>query len=132
MTNRLTIKDINKHFVDNIAFIFVSHPGSLGPDGTVKFVLRDSNSYECNVAYKETDNYLDYVLLKEKLIEHNFNFDIDKNIEGFEKVYLGGCGNDLFINNKYALEFYRFTYGSSLVQVFQEWRDIASCILCTQ
>ena len=132
VANNLTIQNIDKQFVDNIAFIFVSHPGSLGPDGTVEFVLKDTNSYKCNVAYKETDNYFAYDLLKKKLIEYNFDFDMYKNINGFEKVYLGGYGNDLYINAKYALEFYRFTYGSLPVQVFQEWRDIANYILCTQ
>lgn len=132
MINKLTIKNITQEFIDNIAFIFVSYPGSLGPDGTVEFVLKNTDSYKCNVAYRETDNYFDYDLLKKSLIEYNFDFDMDRSIDGFEKVYLGGCGNDLYIKDKYALEFYRFTYGSLPVKVFQEWREIANYILCTQ
>ena len=132
VTNKLTIKNINKEFVDNLAFIFVSHPGSLGPDGTIEFVLNDTNSYKCNIAYKEDDDYFDYDLLKRKFIEYNFDFDMERSIDGFEKVYLGGCGNDLYIKNKYALEFYRFTYGSLPPKVFQNWREIANYILCTQ
>lgn len=132
MTSKLSIHNIDKHFINNIAFIFVSHPGSLGPDGTVEFVLKDTNSYICNIAYKNTDNYVDYVSLKTKLSEYGFIFDIDKNIDCFEKIYLGGYGNDLYVNDKYILDFYRFTYGDLPVTVFQKWHDIANYILCTQ
>lgn len=119
MINKLNTKDINQSFVDNIAFVFISNPGSLGPDGEVRFVLTDCKEYSCNIAYKECDNYIDYDLLKKKLSSFNFELDLTARIRDFDSVYLGGCGNHLAVKTKYALEFYRFTCGDRPVEIFE-------------
>lgn len=130
--NKLGIKDITQTFVNNISFIYVSNPGCLGPDGTVEFVLSDNKTYSCNVAYKQANDYVDFYLLKEKLSEYNFDLKLGSNINGFESVYLGGCGNYLFIKPEYVLDFYRYFYGRDYVYVYQNWFEYAHYILCTK
>ena len=45
MINKLSLDDINKEFVDNISFVFVSCFGSLGPDGKMVFILKNGKTY---------------------------------------------------------------------------------------
>ena len=132
MINKLNIKDITQPFVDNISFIYISNPGCLGLDGTVEFVLSDNKAYSCNVAYKQANDYLDLDLLKDKLSEYNLNLNLGSIINGYESVYLGGCGNFLFMKPKYALNFYRYFYGRDYVYVYQNWYEYAKYALCTK
>ena len=130
MIKKLNIKDINQKFINSIAFIYVAHPGCLGTDGKVEFILTNNNSYSCNIVYKQEEDYLDYLTLREKLSIYNFDFDINSSFKEYEDVYLGGCGNSLYVNSKYILMFYRFAYGMTPSQVFRKWREFVSYILC--
>lgn len=132
MINKLNIKDINQLFVNEIAFIYISNPGCLGPDGMVEFVLSDSKTYSCNVVYEQAKDYLELNLLKDKLSQYNFDFDLGSYIKGYESVYLGGYGNFLFVKPEYVLDFYRYFYGRNPVYVFQNWYKYAHYILCTK
>ena len=132
MTNKLKMKDITQSFVDNISFIFISNPGCLGPDGTVEFVLSDNKKYSCNVAYKQADDYVDFDLLKGKLSKYNLDLSLGSNINGYESLYLGGCGNYLFMKPEHALNFYRYFYGKDYVYVYQNWLEYVSYVLCTK
>lgn len=132
MFNKLNINKINQYFVDNIEFLYIAYPGCLGLDGTIKFLLKDGNAYSCNVIYEDEENYIDYELLKNKLLSFNFDLDLHSNIKGYESLYLGGCGNYLFIKPKYALDFYRFSYGMQCSEIFKKWYEFSTYILCTQ
>ena len=132
MINKLLINDINKTFVDNIAFIFICYPGSMGSDGTIEFILNDTSSFSCNVAYDMFDNYIDYDVLINKLSEYGLYLDEYANMNGFESLYLGGGGNFILIKQEYALDFYRLAYGLSPVQIYQKWQEFMNYILCTK
>lgn len=129
MKYNLNIKDINQKFVDDIAFVYIAYPGSLGPDGRIEFLLKNSDVYSCNIAYEDLDNYIDYNSLKNKLSIYGLELSSLAGINGLETVYLGGCGNYLSFKTDYAIEFYRLVYGKHPSEVFKQWNKYARYIL---
>lgn len=120
MINKLSLDDINKEFVDNISFVFISCAGSLGPDGKMAFILKNGKTYQCNIAYPEAENYVNPFFLR-RILSVEYDFEIDENykVNGFESIYLGGYGNMLYVKPEYALDFYRFAYGLQPHKVFE-------------
>ena len=96
---------------ENIIAIFVAYPGSLGSDGIIECVLENGKTHLYNITNE--DNY-------------------EINNKGYEKLYLGGCGNYLYIREEYALMFYRLAYAKTYSQVYEKWREYIQYILDTK
>lgn len=95
-------------FKENIIAIFVANKGSLGSDGIIEYVLENGKTHLYNITSE--DNY-------------------EINNKGYEKLYLGGCGNYLYIREEYALMFYKLAYGKRYSEVYEEWHDYVQYIL---
>lgn len=131
--NKLILEDINKEFVDNISFCHIGYGGCFGYSECIIFMNTKGNLYRCNVRDKKDNYYINLDELTKRLSEHGFNLDYEglRMVKDWNEVYMGGCGNYLYIKPIYALEFYRFAYGSSYEDIYNHWQEFAKHILST-
>ena len=134
MQKQLSIKDINKKFVKNIRFCWISYSGCLGPSGYVFFMDNKGILYSCNYDYEKSEEYINPKELCNKCKKYGLDLDLNRisAIKDWDSFYLGGYGNYLYVCPKHALDFYRFAYGRTYTELFQYWKELARYIMCTQ
>lgn len=134
MQKQLNIKDINRRFVKNIRFCWIGYSGCLGYSGYVFFMNKKGILYSCNYDSQESNEYINPKELGKRFKRYGLDFDLNRIslINNWDSFYLGGCGNYLYVSPKNALDFYRFAYGRTCVELYKNWQDVARYILCTK